>query len=300
MAAAFMDAPSSRTRTRADVSCLDAVRDCPRWVWKRFGDGECLSMLAVLPEGNDASGERPAVVFFHGGMWLTEHAAEFLPWALQLAARGIVCLVPEYRTRASHDVGALEILQDAADVWSWTLSNAPRLGIDPARVTLAGSDAGALMALHAGMPPARSRWRFGWPWHRRRETQPLPACIAVFRGIVDLEAPEAALLGLPDDGTDLAAFDPVQRLGKHLPLLFSAHGMLDPLLDCRRSEWFAEEWKACGNGAFHITCPHGDHAFLYFNVNPQAFEQILFGWESFMVERGVWSSAQMESELLLT
>ncbi len=294
-----MDAPPLRTRLRADASCLDAVRGCPRWVWKRFGDGETLEMLAVLPEGRLSSDERPAVVFFHGGMWLTEHAAEFLPWALQLARRGILCLLPEYRTRAAYDVGAEDILQDASDIWNWTLDNASFLGIDPARVTLAGSDAGALMALHAGMPPKRSRRWLGRPFRRREEPPPLPACIAVFRGIVDLEAPEAALLGLPEDGRDLAAFDPVSRLGKRLPALFSAHGMLDPLLDCRRSEWFAGEWKACGNDALHIACPHGDHAFLYFNVNPLAFEQILFGWETFMVERGIWSSAQMESELLL-
>lgn len=290
--------PPDRARTRSETSCLDAVRDCPRWVWKRFGDGEELQVLAVLPEGHRAADERPAVVFFHGGMWLTEHSAEFLPWALQLARRGIACFVPEYRTRACYCVGPEEILQDGADAWQWTRENAGLLGIDPARVTLAGSDAGALLALHAGMPPVRrSSWArlFG-----RREPPPeLPACIALFRGIVDLESPEAALLGLPEDA-DLAPYDPVCRLGKRLPALFSAHGMLDPLLDCRRSEWFAGEWKSCGNEAMHLSCPHGDHAFMYFNVNPQAFEQILYGWERFMVERGIWSSAQMDCELLLT
>lgn len=294
-----MPTPPDRTRTRAERSCLDAVRDCPRRVWKRFGDGEELEVLAVLPEGHRASDKSPAVVFFHGGMWLTEHSTEFVPWSLQLAMRGIVCLLPEYRTRASYDVGLEDVLQDGVDAWRWTRENAALLGIDPERVTLAGSDAGALLALHAGMPPLR---RGSWVRRlfRKREHAPeLPACIAIFRGIVDLESPEAALLGMPEE-MELAPFDPVARLGKRLPALFSAHGMQDPLLDCRRSEWFAGEWKACGNEAMHISCPHGDHALMYFNVNPLAFEQILFGWEKFMVECGIWSSAQMESELLLT
>lgn len=290
--------PRPRARTRFETSCLDAVRDCPRLVWKRFGDGEELEALAVLPEGHCACDQRPVVVFFHGGMWMTEHTAEFLPWALQLARRGIVCLIPEYRTRASYAVEPEEILRDGVDAWRWTHENAAALGIDPSRATLAGSDAGALLALHAGMPPLR---RGSWVkrlFGRREPSPVLPACVAVFRGIVDLQAPEAALLGLSEDA-DLAPFDPVCRLGKRLPALFSAHGAQDPLLDCRRSEWFASEWKSCGNAATHISCPHGDHALMYFNANPLAFEQILYGWERFMVERGIWSSAQMESELLL-
>lgn len=293
-----MLSPQPSARTRVETSCLEAVVDCPRRVWKRFGDGEELEVLAVLPEGHGAADQRPAVIFFHGGMWLTEHSAEFLPWALQLARRGIVCLLPEYRTRSGYDVGPEEILEDGADAWRWALENADALGVDPARITLAGSDAGALLALHAGMPPLR---RGSWVrrlWGRREPPPALPACIAVFRGIVDLESPEAALLGLPED-VDLSPFDPVCRLGKRLPALFSAHGMQDPLLDFRRSEWFAAEWKSCGNVAMHLSCPHADHALMYFNVNPLAFEQILYGWERFMVERGIWSSAQMESELLL-
>lgn len=283
-----------------DLSYVDLVERAPRFVWKRFGDGCCLETLALFPKGHDLGRGAAAVAFFHGGMWRVANSAEFFPWALQLAARGVVCFIPSYRTRAEFEVSTQEILQDASDFWGWMLGNAQCLGLDEQRLCLAGCDAGGLMALHAGMPPIRRR-RLRDMFRGRASLPPLPACIALFRGVVDFFAPEISLLEKDiEDKETLEEANPPARLGRHLPALFSAHGMLDPLLDYRRSEWFAEEWAADGNKAQCISCPHGDHAFLYFNVNPVAFEQVLFSWEAFMVELGVWHPSQAEGELLLS
>lgn len=294
-----MPVPLQKFSADTDAPYLKRIEYAPRFVWKRFGDGERLETMALFPDGHTPDKRIPAVAFFHGGMWKTAHSTEFYLWMLQLASRGVACFLPSYRTHAEYDVGTADILQDASDFWSWLLGNADELGLDDARLCLAGSDAGGLMALHAGMPPLRP---CGWRnlFSRRMPQQPLPACVALFRGVVDMEAPEAALYGRRNDSAeDVLHWNPPERLGRRLPALFSAHGMLDPLLDYRRSEWFADEWAACGNEARCISCPHGDHAFLYFNVNPLAFEQILFEWENFMVEQGIWAPSQAEGELLL-
>ncbi|MGN1308324.1 MAG: alpha/beta hydrolase, partial [Akkermansia sp.] len=89
------------------------------FVWKKFADGVCLRMRLFVPEGHSAHAFAPAVMFFYGGMWSAEYVDEFVPWAVHLSHRGIVCLLPEYRTRNRYDVSAEDIVQDGMDAWQW-------------------------------------------------------------------------------------------------------------------------------------------------------------------------------------
>ncbi len=271
----------------------------PSFVWKRFADGVQLRVRLFAPPGHTPSAFQPAVMFFYGGMWALEYDEEFVSWAMHLASRGVVCLLPEYRTHARFEVTAEEIIQDGLDAWAWVHHNAAGLGIDQARITLAGSDAGGLMALNAAMQPLIEEEREHW-WQRRRWKEPLlPAAVAIFRGVVDVEAPEARLLNIKVEVTEPDLVNPCALLRRGLPPLFVAHGMGDPLLDYEMRQWFCEEWKRLGNEADIVLSPIADHTLTQFDVNPASFEHVLLSWEVFMAEQGIWPESVIETDALM-
>jgi len=270
----------------------------PTFAWKRFADGVELKARMFAPQGHTPEAFLPAVMFFFGGMWSLEYNEEFVSWALHLASRGIVCILPEYRTHARYEVTAEDIIQDGLDAWEWLHHNAQGLGIDQNLITLAGSDAGGLMALNAAMQPmlqTRHWWKPG-----SRDVPPLmPACVAILRGVVDVEAPEARFLNIKNETANPDAINPCALLRRCLPPLFCAHGLLDPMLDYGMREWFCEEWRALGNEAQMVLCPAGDHTLTHFEVNPAVFEQILRAWETFMAEQGIWPDSVIEADALM-
>lgn len=281
---------------RGAVSSCDG--EVTSLVWKRFADGVELRVRVYAPQGHIETAFMPAVMFFHGGMWSLESSEEFVSWATHLAARGVVCLLPEYRTHASFDVTAEEIIQDGVDAWKWLHHNAGGLGIDQYAITLAGADAGGLMALVASMQPmvqTRRWWKIG-----SRDELPLqPACVAIFRGIVDVNAPEARLLNVRAEVNYPEKVNPCSLLRRYLPPLFCAHGMVDPLQDYAMREWFCEEWRSFGNDAELVLSPNGDHTLPHFEVNPAVFEQLLLAWETFMAEQGIWPRSVIEDAALM-
>lgn len=283
------------TDERRYRSLLDKA---PSFVWKRFGDGVSLRMRMFAPEGHTADCFAPAVLFFCGGMWALEFNAEFVAWAMHLAHRGIVCLLPEYRTHARYEVRAEDIIQDGLDAWKWLYENAAGLGVDQGRITVAGADAGGLMALNCAMQPMifEKRW-----WHFRKEdVLPVqPAAVAIFRGVVDTEAPEARSLNVGTEVVEPDSVNPCALLRRKLPPLFCAHGMLDPLLDFEMREWFCDEWESLGNKVELVLCPTADHTLVQFDVNPSVFEQMLLGWEAFMVQHGIWPEPDEAPDALM-
>ena len=288
----------SKYRPVADAHPQSPLHRAPSFVWKRFEDGFELRISLFAPPGHAAYAMTPAVVFFNGGMWALEYRREFASWATHLASRGIVCLIPEYRNYARFEVSPDEIVQEGIELWNWVYNNADGLGIDPRRVTLAGADAGGLMALNAAMQPIVKKRRW-WRWGSRDELPLSPACVAIFRGVVDAEAPEARMLRIVEQAAVPAQVNPCALLRKNLPPLFCAHGMLDPLLDCEMREWFCEEWRRLGNKAEGVFLPQVDHTLTHFDMNPVAFEQILLEWEIFMVQLGLWPEETVEERSLL-
>ncbi len=294
-----MTAFSRRLRSEGQTHYRSLLEKAPSCVWKRFADGVQLRVRLFLPEGHTPDAFQPAVMFFYGGMWVLEYDEEFVAWASHLASLGIVCLLPEYRTHARFEVTAEDIIQDGLDAWAWLHHNAAGLGVDQARITLAGSDAGGLMALNAAMQPLIEEPREHW-WQRRRWREPLmPAAVAIFRGVVDVEAPEARLLNIKAEVTQPDVINPCALLRRGLPPLFAAHGLGDPLLDYEMREWFCEEWRKLGNEAKILLSPLADHTLTQFEVNPANFEHMLIAWQNFMAERGIWPESVVDTEALM-
>ena len=205
----------------AEARYRKLLREQPGFVWRRFSDGEELMAYVFFPPGHREGASAPSVLFFHGGMWVGKSLVDFVPWALHLAQQGIVGIIPMFRTRGAYEVEPMDILEEGREAWAWVYENAALLGLDPARITVAGSDAGGLMALHVALPDHPARWSL---FRRKASLPPGPAAVALFRGVCDLAAQSAFKLGgmMPPDQRD--AVNPLRRVQKGLPPLFASHG----------------------------------------------------------------------------
>jgi acetyl esterase/lipase len=122
---------------------IDAQADI---VYGRGGDAD-LKLDLFTPKG--ATGPLAAVVFIHGGGWSGGNKESFAPFALKLAAEGVVTATISYRLAPKHVFPAQ--IEDCKCAVRWLRANAERLHIDPERIGALGGSAGGHLALMLGV-----------------------------------------------------------------------------------------------------------------------------------------------------
>lgn len=266
------------------------------FVWRRFSDGEELMVYVFFPSGHNEASVAPSVLFFHGGMWVGKSLGDFVPWALHLAQQGVVSIIPMFRTLGEYEVKPMDILEEGRDAWRWVYENAALLGLDPTRITVAGSDAGGLMALNAVLPDKPDRWDL---FRKKAPCDHGPAAVVLFRGVCDLTSPSVAKLAGMMSPEQREKVNPLRRVQRGLPPLFVGHGGRDRLLPWQSSKRLAELWRKKKNQSKFELLDVADHTFYHFNVNAACFEQLFNSWSHFMVDQGIWEyNEEMESGLL--
>jgi arylformamidase len=123
---------------------------------------------------------RPRVMFIHGGYWRALSRADSAFMAPMLAARGIACAVPDYTLAPA--AGMTEIVRQMRAALACLWHEAAALGIDRARIVVAGSSAGGHLAAALAMPGWQAE--FGLP-------PGVPAGVLPVSGLFEL-APLAA------------------------------------------------------------------------------------------------------------
>lgn len=114
-------------------------------VYKTFDERE-LELHFFNPEGLKASDQRPVILFFHGGAWVSGSPAAFYHQAKYLASRGIVAVSAEYRLLKKDGVSPRECVKDGKSAVRWLRAHASELGIDPDQLIAAGGSAGGHVA----------------------------------------------------------------------------------------------------------------------------------------------------------
>jgi acetyl esterase/lipase len=99
------------------------------------------------------TGRLPLVVFLYGGGWRAGDKATNMFVAAELARRGAVVMVPDYRVYP--EVQFPVFLQDNARAVAWAIGHAAEYGADPEAVFVVGHSAGAYNAVMLALDP---RW----------------------------------------------------------------------------------------------------------------------------------------------
>jgi acetyl esterase/lipase len=75
-------------------------------------DPVTLNLHVFTPPGHKAGHQRPAVVFFFGGGWVSGSPSHFHPHCEYLASRGMVAVSAEYRVKKQHGTTPQECVMD--------------------------------------------------------------------------------------------------------------------------------------------------------------------------------------------
>ncbi|MEY9951592.1 alpha/beta hydrolase [Leifsonia sp. EB34] len=86
----------------------------------------------------------PAVVWIHGGAWISGAAADVAPYLRILASHGYAAVGLNYTV--GPEAGYPTAIRQLNDALAYLAGNATSLGIDPTRIVLAGDSAGAQLA----------------------------------------------------------------------------------------------------------------------------------------------------------
>lgn len=120
-------------------------------VYKKVGDRELHLTITNPPDWKTAD-QRPALVLFHGGGWVSGTPTQFTQQADSLAKRGLICIQVEYRLLDKNDKEPpVKCVQDAKSAMRWVRGHAAELGIDPQRIGAGGGSAGGHLAAFVGM-----------------------------------------------------------------------------------------------------------------------------------------------------
>jgi acetyl esterase len=118
-----------------------------------------LYLDVFTPPNHQTTNSRPAIIFFHGGAWISGDPTAFHPECEYLASRGLVAISARYRLATEADtnyngnlpsIAPQKCVQDAKSAIRYVRQHAAELGIDPDRIAASGGSAGGQMAAAAG------------------------------------------------------------------------------------------------------------------------------------------------------
>jgi acetyl esterase len=164
------------------------------------GPAGALSVRHYVPDGARHPG--PLVVYYHGGGWVVGSLASHDATCRYLASEaGIPVLAVDYRLAPEHRFPAA--MEDALAALRWAAAEHALLGVDPARIAVAGDSAGGNLAA------AVARLA-------RREGGPRPAFQLLLYPVTDLSAKQPSYRLFPE-GFFLTAGEMDWYRGHYLP-----------------------------------------------------------------------------------
>jgi acetyl esterase/lipase len=173
-------------------------------------DGVELKLDVHDPPEGSANGAC-VIELFGGGFTRGHRGGHYEGVFKRFAPLGYVCVAPEYRH--APDTKWPGQMEDAKAAVRWVQDNAGRLGIDPAKIILAGYSAGALIALDACGDPDLG----------------VAACIAYYPATVSREKDGSDHALLPPGSSDeaYALLQPIDNLRPGYPPTFLICGTRD-------------------------------------------------------------------------
>ncbi|MCF3652039.1 alpha/beta hydrolase [Synoicihabitans lomoniglobus] len=219
----------------------------------REAEPEPVRLHVFKPEGWKPSDQRPAYVRFFGGGWLHGSPDKSVGPARDAARQGMVGIAPDYRVKERWPAAdATWSVADARRAVHWVQTHAAELGVDPAKIIVAGTSAGAHLALWtalhttpAGLDPADA---------------PAPPLAALILHCPPSDTSARTGVGSsrfhsprPDD------FSPFHHLDTVIPPVLLIHGDADALVPYAQSVALHQALIDSGNTCEFYTVPGGGH-----------------------------------------
>jgi len=253
------------------------LEEASSYVYRQTPQGEVLAHL--FWPNKIAAAPRPAVVFFHGGLWDAPMHTQFVPHCLHFATRGAVAVAAETRIFSKHGTGPLEAIDDARELIRWLRQHAETFNLDPARITIGGAAGGAFLALLTAMP-------------KPKQMPPVdgldcrPQALLLFSSIVNTTPKGQGADRFPDAKT-ATRNSPTSLIRAKLPPMILFHGTSDRIAPLAEVKRFRSRLRWRRNVCELLEYQRADHSFFNFNVNQDDFDMTLAAADAFLVKYGL-------------
>jgi acetyl esterase len=239
--------------------------------YKTIGSRE-LTLHVFHPDGFKPTDKRPAQVVIHGGGWRSGTPRRFYPYAQNLLSEGYVGISVEYRLiDKKKGITVFDCVKDGRAAIRYIRSNAKKLGVDPARIAVAGGSAGAHVALGTAL--------FNSLDHADEDLSVSCKPDALILLFAVLDTSEKGY-GNALIGSDWKKISPLHQIGPGMPPTLVFHGDKDNVAPYPILIKFCETLKEQGNTYELILEKGGVHGHI--NNNKKLFLDAAKRTESFL------------------
>ena len=234
-------------------------------------DGQALLLHTFRPRAATPGERRPAIVWIHGGAWVGGTTDGFMPHARYFAARGLVAFNITYRLARPGGSSVADCIRDCRSALRYIRAHAAELGVDPARIAVAGDSAGGHLAAALGLLP-----EFNHPDDDTRISG-RPDAMLLYNPVLDLTEADWIRYAVggpaladrksprPSDAASLAtarALSPVFHVTADAPPALLLHGTADKIVPIAQADRFAAAARTVGLRCDYERIPDLGHAFV--------------------------------------
>jgi acetyl esterase len=211
--------------------------------------GRSYALDIYYPAQPRAGTQAPALLFFHGGGWAAGNKGQFAAQAAELTRTANLVVVSAEYPLNRDPVEASRAAQAAA---CWLRQRAGQLGIDPARIALAGASSGGQIAAAAVLQREDTTPECASSPGRKAEA------LVLFNPVLDLQSWNRRF------GLDLRAVSPIDLVDQRLPPTLILQGTADRVAPVRGARRFVEAAERAGGGPVKLV-EYADRQHGFFN-----------------------------------
>jgi acetyl esterase/lipase len=239
--------------------------------------GRDLHLHLFEPAGHKPSDRRAAFVFIHGGGWTGGEPRRMYTYCDHFAKLGLMCASVEYRLlKKPEGTTPHDCVRDGRSAVRYLKQHAGELGLDPARIVVAGGSAGGHVA--AGTALFDGTDNDG----DDLAISPTPAALVLFYPVIDT-SPEG--YGNAKCGERWREISPVDQVRAGLPPTLVFHGTGDTVTPFAGAKRFDERMREAGNRAELVVHDGGVHG--YFLYDRELYDDAVRRTEKFLESVGL-------------
>lgn len=243
------------------------------YLWTE-NDGDLKLYIFNPPNKNKA---KSAILFFHGAGFSTNKVKpnQFQYQAAYFSSLGQVSICVEYRPRDREGLfSPIESIKHAKSAIRWVRAHSSRLGINPAKVVVAGASAGGYLSLCCAMIEQMNSQTDD------TSISCIPNAVVIFNGGVDAD-PLIELF--PENKDELVDASPIHHVRRGLPPGLLFHGTHDANIPHETVRRFVDKVKQYGNDFKLVSFEGKGHGFFnYGNDENKPYRRTLEEMEDFL------------------